>query len=683
MKIALGPLKVSFKEDGRKPETGEVGAPGTIFVFGQLTEEEYNSDLRGDKARIIYDKMRRSDAQVKATLLVCELPFRAASWAVEPASKDSQDIEIAEFIQDNLFEGMSITWDSFLHHVMLMLPFGFSIFEKVYKVVDGQVKWRKFAPRLPKTLYKWNLDPKDAGLVGIQQFVWKNDKYDFIHIPVEKLLIFTNEKEGSNFEGISLLRAAYKHWYYKDHLYRLDGISAERHATGIPYFKHPPDATDSEKRRLDSMGQHLYAHELQYVRTSSDYEFDIKGLSGVIRDLNPSIEHHDRMIARSILAQFLNLGTGDTGSWALARDQSSFFLMSLRSLGKNICDTINRYAIPQLVNYNWGVAKYPTLRVSGLETKNMADYAKAVVDLVTVGALNVDSGLQATLRDMLDLPKAPQEEKEKEIFIGAEKKWRREFTYAERFVSFSEISDALDKAEKKFIEVTKEIQDRQINKISEIAVKAIQTKKFDRFEDIDIPYRQDMTNAMLAIRKELFKYGRQQVKDELKKQSSITEIQDTRKAEMAEPIDPEDEAEIMAFLAARTKVTSSLLANKLKQKMMVESMRQIKQGIVDKKQLAKKLRDLSDKELKLEARYGINDAFNYGRSYEATKHDIDRVQYSALLDSNVCEQCTPLDGQEWDFDDERTDKYASGNPECLGCEKCRCVLVFISREERR
>ena len=158
-------------------------------------------------------------------------------------------------------------------------------------------------------------------------------------------------------------------------------------------------------------------------------------------------------------------------------------------------------------------------------------------------------------------------------------------------------------------------------------------------------------------------------------------IQGTQR--LAEPIDPEDMAEIMAFLAARTKVTSSLLANKLKQKMMVEAMTQIKQGIASKEQLAKKLRDLSDKELKLEARYGINDAFNYGRSYEATKHDIDRAQYSALLDSNVCEKCSPLDGQEWPMDSPEVDKYAGGNPECLGCEQCRCVLVFISKREMR
>ena len=33
----------------------------------------------------IYDKMRRSDAQVSAVLLAMELPIRNAYWDIEPA----------------------------------------------------------------------------------------------------------------------------------------------------------------------------------------------------------------------------------------------------------------------------------------------------------------------------------------------------------------------------------------------------------------------------------------------------------------------------------------------------------------------------------------------------------------------------------------------------------------------
>ena len=44
------------------------------------------------------------------------------------------DKEIADFVDWNLFENMTMTWDDFLRHALLMLPFGFMVFEK--KIFD-------------------------------------------------------------------------------------------------------------------------------------------------------------------------------------------------------------------------------------------------------------------------------------------------------------------------------------------------------------------------------------------------------------------------------------------------------------------------------------------------------------------------------------------------------------------
>lgn len=395
----------------KRPSLSEVGASGTTYFSGQLVEAEYNRDLQGQKGRDIYDRMRRSDGQVKAILSACELPLRAATWTVEPASDSPQDIEIADFISEELFGGMDITWDSLLKHILLMLPFGFMLFEQVFEIVDNKVRWKKLAPRLPKTLYTWNFGDKGE-LTGITQFVWKNNTYEFPIIPIERLLIFTHEREGDNYEGTSILRAAYKSWYYKDNLYRIDGIAAERHATGVPFFKHPQDAKNDDKKRLDDIGEHLYANEKAYVRLADGYEFDIKGLTGTIRDIMPSIEHHDRMISRSILADFLNLGAGETGSWALSQDKSSFFLMALRAVSRNICDTLNA-AIRQLVDYNWKVESYPTLTLQHLETREAVSYAKAITDSILAGAITPGDDVEDALRTMLYLPAKVTKEVEK------------------------------------------------------------------------------------------------------------------------------------------------------------------------------------------------------------------------------------------------------------------------------
>jgi hypothetical protein len=155
--------------------------------------------------------------------------------------------------------------------------------------------------------------------------------------------------------------------------------------------------------------------------------------------------------------------------------------------------------------------------------------------------------------------------------------------------------------------------------------------------------------------------------------------------QLTEPITPDDEALIAEYIKTRTKASAGVLANKLKSAASFEILRQIKAGVVDRAALTAVLTALSDKEVLASARYSVAEAFGFGRSVEAEreKDDIDRCQYSAILDSKVCSVCEPLDGEEWPFDDPRTDKYASGNPDCLGGNMCRCLLVYIAKSETK
>ena len=49
------------------------------------------------------------------------------------------------------------------------------------------------------------------------------------------------------------------------------------------------------------------------------------------------IEHHNGMIAKAALAQFLNLGQANVGSFALSASQTDLFLMALNGLLQHLC----------------------------------------------------------------------------------------------------------------------------------------------------------------------------------------------------------------------------------------------------------------------------------------------------------------------------------------------------------
>lgn len=680
--MKLGSIEINIKARQPKPQRVELGATGTLFFAGQLAEEEYNPDLRGEKALKTYDKMRKSDGQVKAALLACVLPLHSARWDIQSPSDSREDQAIAEFVRRNLFEQMTITWDDFLAHALLMLPFGFSVFEKVWELVDNRYRWRKLAPRLPKSISEWKLDP-EGGLAGVKQWIFKDNKYVNVSIPVEKLLVFTNEREGSNYQGVSLLRAAYKHWYYKDQLYRIDGIAAERHGVGLAVFKLPPTATtgkeDSDYGKINKIGQTLHTHERSYVALPSDYEFDLKGVSGQLHDIIRSAEHHDMQIARSILAQFINLGGKEVGSYALSQDQSGFFLMSLRAAAGNICDVVNRYAIKQLVDYNWNVEQYPRLVVSGLEHRDIGVYCKAVTDVVNAGLILPDREIEAELRQFLHLP-MPRKQKPAqatERYRLAEYEPPRHPRGPEVFVAFKDIDKKLNAAEEVFVKEAKGIQDRQIGRIVDVVIKYVEKGQIDRVATIDVPFKTEMADAIKGVLIDLYKYGRDEVKKEIAKQRQGVKA--------VEPLEGADEAAILEFIEARAKASANVLASKLRAALTWAALHQIREGTVDRAGLSKSLTAISDKELMATAKFSVSESFNLGRQREARIEagDIDRVIYSALLDANTCDACADLDGREYEFPSSDWDDVAPPYRNCEGQDRCRCVGVYVYKTERK
>jgi hypothetical protein len=396
----------------RKPPLMEKGAPGTQFLFGFLQTDEYVPELIGDRGLKTFDKMRRSDGMVSAALAALKLPLLSAPWQITPASEDARDVKIAKQFEDDLFFGMSMSFTDHLRQVLTHLDFGFYACEVVWEIADdGHVKIRKLAPRLQRTILQW-LIADDGGLKGVKQAVYASTGYRTEEIPVEKLLIFTNEKEGANWAGKSVLRPAYKHWYIKDQLYRIDAIAAERHGVGIPDIGLPEnDDSPAALARAEEIGASIRAHEKGYVVRPFGWSFDLKGMGGGRAvNLMPMIQHHDRGIALSVLAPQLTLGERPEGSFALSEDQSSFFMMVERAHADYICEVHNRWLIPKWVNFNYaGVTKFPQLTVGKIETRQVEKVINAIAAAVQSGAMTWDLQLENALRDLADVPRRETE----------------------------------------------------------------------------------------------------------------------------------------------------------------------------------------------------------------------------------------------------------------------------------
>lgn len=69
-----------------------------------------------------------------------------------------------------------------------------------------------------------------------------------------------------------------------------------------------------------------------------------------------------------------------------------------------------------------------------------------------------------------------------------------------------------------------------------------------------------------------------------------------------------------------------------------------------------------------------NVTLNMGRSAEASKFDWQRVEYSGILDANICGPCAAADGETASDEGDLT---PAPNPECEGYDNCRCFHVFV------
>lgn len=409
--MKIGPLTIARNAAPTRrpaPEFAERGATGTLIFGGWMQSQDYNPDLQAPACYDVYDKMRLGDGTVRAILNLLKLPILRAHWEVEPASDSAQDHMIADFIEKDL-HSMTSSYISFLRQALLMFDYGSMLFEKVwYLGDDGLIHLRKLAPRLPKTIQRWMTD-ENGGFAGVWQGAIKASGYELVTIPQEKLILFVNEQEGANFRGVSMLRGAYKHWYYKDGYYRIDAIGNEKRTVGVDIgtIKAGASNKDDIKTGLERALMTLHGHDKQFIVEDEEnftYRLETGGSRGAANAIMASIEHHDLLILRSVAAEFAAMGSGSTGSLAMHKDKSAFFLMSLEASSDTIAETQTAHLLRPWVDYNWTVKEYPRIKYSRLDTRELGVLAKAINDLMSVGALTPDPQIEAELRALADLP---------------------------------------------------------------------------------------------------------------------------------------------------------------------------------------------------------------------------------------------------------------------------------------
>lgn len=328
--------------------------------------------------------MRRTDGQARGLYRLLTLPIRASLTGSTFVAAEGGEAE-AEFIEQ-VFTlppesgGMTVTFHRFMGQLLQGLFDGFSAFEKViwkpeFGPLAGKYTLHKLAHRPADTIAF--ITDKNGGFAGFRQRAYNNTKITDVYIPPEYAFYYAAQEEERKFYGVSFFQSAFFHYDKKVKLYFTAHLDGQRNAVGTRVGTVPPAASTQSKAQF---AQNLSNLALaQWMWMPEGYKVESLKEGGSF-DYLSLINHHDSQMSKSVLAPFFDKEQGagkSEGSLVnFAQPGDEMFLLMLRSIQDEIAEAINRYIIPQLIDYNFDGGKYPTFKWGKLTDEQKEAIAK-------------------------------------------------------------------------------------------------------------------------------------------------------------------------------------------------------------------------------------------------------------------------------------------------------------------
>ena len=413
-----------------------LGVAGDNTNNGQIRADEFLPELRGRKAIRKYREMRDNDSTVGAVMYSVEQILRDVDLQVHAADESDAARVEKEFVESILVD-MDHSLDDHIAEALGYLSYGFGWFEVIYKrrvgpnerspkkhskFTDGRIGVRKIASRAPWTINKFDVDQKTGDVLGIDQSVGFMGGSNYI--PTNKSLYYRTTSLNGDPSGRSILRNAYTSYEYLNNLQAIEAIAVERELAGIPVARIPAeylagDASAAQSGFVANLQQILRDvkfNEQGYIILPSDTYPDKDGAPSNVRlvdvelmasngkrniDINPIVNRYQHDIARSVLSEFLLLGTSG-GSYALSKSKTDLFLRALESYIQAIVDVLNKQLVERLWQLN-GLSYdlMPTIKAGDVAPHDLREIAAFLRNLNGAG-IDVSSHPEV-IKDLMDI----------------------------------------------------------------------------------------------------------------------------------------------------------------------------------------------------------------------------------------------------------------------------------------
>jgi phage gp29-like protein len=373
---------------------------------------EYLAELQGRDGSIKYRQMSKGDPIIGMILRVHKNPIRSASWNIPyPADATDEEILAIDIIKDRLFGESETEFDALLGKILSMIEYGFSVFEQYYEPgeIDGNTYLLPvIEQRMQTSIERVNFKAREIEQITIDS--------GLVHIPFSSLLFFSLNQQGDDLRGESLLRNAYRAWKAKKVYQEWLGIGIQRSVSGVPSMKVPKGTrvNSADYIAAEQLLQKICQHENAYMIIQEGYEFQLHESKFNADPVQKAIDSCNSEMALSVLAQFVMLGQqGNTGAFALSRDQSDFFLDGLQYIVDLIAGVLNDQVIRPFLQINFGESvdhSRVVLHGMNLNKKAGIELAQVLNNLKTSGFITPTINDEVQLRNNLEMPELTEDE---------------------------------------------------------------------------------------------------------------------------------------------------------------------------------------------------------------------------------------------------------------------------------
>lgn len=657
--------------------TGERGsaAPNVGLSFGPNgdlagSEREEAEAFRWPRSIDTIDSML-NDAQVVALTSAIMLPAQTTRISLDPNGMGDEVQLLADDLDLPLVgsDGPSFgrRRDALNHRkhfgrALSALAYGHAVFEIVGEIEQDKWRLRGLAPRPAWSIDRWLVDRQGR----LKELETRGPGAETIGLEATRLALWTWGGEVGDPRGQSLLRSLYRPWLLKDRLMRIDAVSHERNAMGIPIGWLPEGGTQSDRDELLGLLSSVAAGEDTALIVPHGGDIRFRGVEGSTSNPLNSVKFCNEEMARALLGMIMNAGQTGHGTYSSSDNFMDLLGMFHESVLTWYCDLLTEQVVEPWVTFNLGedapaaraVWAWPEAGPDHAETEKPSGAGETVVPSEDASALRA----------------GPQRPRKRALVASPERGFRRDLFPHE--IAAKTDFGGIDAQHASSTEtVVKELEAVRAG-LAEVAADAVSSLEgFATSPERVVLAENAISEALAAERAAMPTDGLVKALESAHK-GAIAETAKEAAAQGAR-------GSVSAASYSEVALGDSMdLIGRVARQVLESALGQVRTGGSDPTVVSGLIRDaignLTNAMLEQAASAAVSNAELAGRKDQIRENPPASIYASELLDSNTCVSCEEIDGTEYgSLEDAEYDYPAGGYYACEGGDRCRGTLVVV------